>query len=217
MTFAPFITLPFAHERAAPPFSSDADKYPDSVVRYFLDRYTKKGDRVFDPFMGLGTTAFVAEDMGRIPYGFEHDRERFEWVAGQLEHWTHIHNDDAANMRKYALPKMDFAITSPPYMPKHHKWNPLYGGDPAKAGYDKYLSRMAYIFKALAQTMKRNSFVVVHADNLYHGPHYTPLVRDLGLAAEKSMALKAETTIKWENPQADYTHTHCLIFKNTQK
>ncbi|MGB0719419.1 MAG: hypothetical protein ACPGRX_03045, partial [Bdellovibrionales bacterium] len=57
-------------------------------------------------------------------------------------------------------------ITSPPYMPVHHSWNPLYGGDPAHAGYDRYLSRMAEIFKNLSAIMKRGALVVVQADNL---------------------------------------------------
>lgn len=211
------ITLPWALEKDPPPFGSDADKFSESLPRYFIEKFTKKRDRVFDPFMGLGTTAFTAEDLGRVPYGIEHDPVRCEWVAGQLEQWMNMFHGDAADMDRLGLPKMDFCVTSPPYMPKHHKWNPLFGGDPAKAGYDVYLRRMGHIFKKLATVMKCNAYVVVHADNLLHGAHYTPLVRDLSLAIEKSMKLQAEIIVTWDNAKPDYPQTHCLLFKNSKR
>lgn len=214
----PFITLPYKLERAPPPFETYeakySDKYPESLVRYVLKEFTKKGDKVFDPFAGLGTTLFVAEEMGRIPYGMEADRKRQEWVAGQLENWLGLHCDDTANMLDYGFPKMDFAMTSPVYMPKHHKWNPLYGGDPAHAGYDQYLRRMAYIFAQLAKLMKRHAYVVVQLDNL-RGRVFTPLVRDVGHAVSQSFRPEGETIVKWANGPEDYPCTHCLIFKNS--
>jgi len=209
------ITLPWQQEQPAPAFTEDTDKFPESLPRYFIEKLApQKNARIFDPFMGLGTTGFVAEELGRTPYGIEHDRMRCEWVAGQLEHWMNIQCDDAADMDKLGLPKMDLCVTSPPFMPKHHKWNPLYGGDPDYAGYDAYLKRMGFIFGKLAKQMKRNSFTVIHADNLTHGTVYTPLVRDLSLLMERFMALKAEMIINWDNAKPDYPHTHCLVFKN---
>lgn len=208
------ISLPWEQEHTPPAFCEDSDKFPESLPRYFIEKFSQKGARIFDPFMGLGTTAFVAEELGRTPYGIEHDEMRCEWVAGQLEHWMNIKCGDAAAMDTLGFPKMDLCITSPPFMPKHHKWNPLYGGDPDHAGYDNYLKRMEFIFTKLAKLMKRNSFVIVHADNLKQGHYYTPLVRDLGLAIEKSLTLKAEMIVNWDNAKPDYPHTHCLVFKN---
>jgi len=207
------ICLPFTLENASPWDDDNEMKYPESLVRYFLERYTKKGARVFDPFMGLGTTAMVAEEMGRIPYGIEADRKRYEWGAGQIENWNNIRHGDSAKIGSYGFPKMDFAITSPPYMPSHHKWNPLYAGDPEKAGYDRYLKRMKYIFRQLAGIMKKNAMIIVQADNLYHKNHYTPLVRDLSLCIEASFAPKGEIIVRWENPKPDHPYTHCLLFR----
>lgn len=208
------INIPFTLERAPPPFEGNDIKYPEALVRYFMERYSKKGDRVFDPFTGLGTTLFVAEEMGRIPYGIEAEERKFEWSAGQLEHWQNVIYGDAGNIDKYGLPKMDFCMTSPPYMPKHHKWNPLFSGNPDKAGYDTYLRRMKLIFKKLAILMKRNAAVIVQADNL-PGRTYTPLVRDLSLAIEPSLRLENEIIVTWDNPKPDYPLTHCLVFKKS--
>lgn len=208
-----FITLPWKLERGHPPFEKHDIKYPESLVRHFLKLHTKPGDKIFDPFSGLGTTLFVAEEMKRIPYGVEHDGGRQEWVAGQMRHWTNLKRGDAADMLRMGFPKMDFAMTSPPYMPKQHKWNPLYGGDPKHAGYDAYLKRMAHIFGKMQKLLKRNAVFILQADNL-PGRIYTPLVRDLGMAAERHFQLQDEAIIAWEGGRPDYRHTHCLVFRN---
>lgn len=207
------IKIPFLHERANPPFEGDDIRYPEGLVRHFLKTHTKKGDRVLDPFAGLGTTLFVAEEMGRTPYGIEADRNRFEWVAGQMQHWQNLRHGDSASIASCGFPKMDFCMTSPPYMPKHHEWNPLFAGNPRHAGYAKYLRRMGLIFEGVATLLKRNATLIVQVDNLRHGHLYTPLVRDLSLVIEKSFSLQNEIIVEWTHPKQGYTHTHCLVFK----
>ena len=208
----PFVTLPYALEREAPPFEGNDIKYPESLVRHFLGRCTKPGDKVFDPFAGLGTTLFVAEEMGRMPFGIEHDTRRQEWVAGQLAHWTNLVNGDAVKAASYGFPKMDFAMTSPPYMLRHHTWNPLREGNRAHAGYGAYLRDMECIFREVVRIMKRGSFIVVHADNI-PGRTFTPLVRDLSLAIGLVLRLEMEAVVAWKGAPADCRHTHCLVFR----
>ena len=216
MTHTSFISFPFKLEREAPPFEDQEIKYPEVLVRHFLKEYTKKGQNILDPFAGLGTTLFVTEEMKRIPYGIEAERERFEWTAGQMTHWQNIIHGDADDILNFGFPKMDFCMTSPPYMPKHHKWNPLYSGNPKYAGYKTYLKRMEKIFANIARCLKRNAVCVVQVDNL-RGKTYTPLVRDISIAVEKSLRLDDEIIVQWKNAKPDYPYTHCLIFKNTQQ
>jgi hypothetical protein len=209
-----YLEIPYAFERPLPVQPEYEERYPEALVRYFLELYTKPGDRVFDPFSGFGTTAFVAEELGRVPYGMEADGERYEWSAGQLEHWMNIIHGDSGEMPDFKFPKMDFCMTSPPYMPINHKWNPLYGGDPAFAGYDVYLKRMAGIFGAVAALMKRGSRVVVQCDDI-QGKAFTPLVRDLNLAVSQSLKLEGQVMVRWLNPKPYYPYTTCLIFRKT--
>ena len=216
MSYPSLIELPFQTVQNTPPDEDNSDQYPQSLVQYFLEHHTKKGAKVFDPFLGFGTTAFVAEEMGRVPYGIEADGQRFEWAAGQLEHWQNIRHGDAADAASYGFPKMDFCITSPPYMPCDTKWNPLYRGDPKYAGYDLYLERLGFIFEQIATLMKRGALVVVQADNVL-GKRYTPLVRDFSAKISKHLRPEAEIIVRWSGempaPHKDYTHTHCLVFK----
>ena len=214
MNYPALIQLPFMRENAVAPKDSDQDKYPESFPRYFIEHFTKKKDKVFDPFMGHGTTAFVCEELGRIPYGIEADPERHEWAAGQCAHWQNIRCGDAGDAGEMGFPKMDFCVTSPPFMAINHAWNPLYCGDKIYAGYGRYLARMAEIFAGLKPLMKRGAHVVVHADNVSGKTAYTPLVRDFSLLISESFKPVGETIIEWQNAPEDYPLTHALIFKN---
>jgi hypothetical protein len=211
-----FITLPYKVERAAPPFEDNDISYPESYVRHFIGKYSKRGDSVFDPFTGLGTTMFICEEMKRVPYGIEWDRRRFEWVAGQMRDWTHLVNGDAAKCLRYGFPKMDFSISSPPYMPNYYKVNALGGGAPSKNAYADYIKRMGYIYAQAAQLLKRNAHLVIHLDNI-PGRSFTPLVRDVGAsvaaACAKTLRQEAETIVAWKNPNPDWLSTHALVFR----
>lgn len=206
------IRLAFTHERDVSPHDSIEDKYPDTLPRALLGLFTKDGDKVFDPFLGHGTTAFVAEDMGRIPYGIEADGERFEWAAGQLSHWQNIHCHNTLDLHELKLPKMDFCVTSPPFMARHHKWNPLSGGDPEYAGYDHYLTMLTSAFSAIKTVMKRGSFIAVHVDNVTINKSFTPLVRDFSICISESLTPIADIIIDWEGRAQP---SHCLVFKNS--
>lgn len=207
-----FITLPYKLERDPPPFEGNAIKYPESLVRHFIGEYTKRGQKVFDPFAGLGTTMFVAEETDRIPFGIEYDARRYEWSAGQMENWQNLICGDSLKLSRMGLPKMDFCMTSPPFMPKTDKWNPLSWGNPAKAGYATYLKQMGKVFKQVGDIMKRNAYIVIHVDDI-PGRTFTPLVRDLSMTISNILTLENEITIKWKNAPENYPLTHCLVFK----
>ena len=49
--------------------------YPVELAKYFINGSTKPGDLVLDPFMGTGTTAVAAKQLGRNWIGFEMQQE----------------------------------------------------------------------------------------------------------------------------------------------
>ena len=49
---------------------------PIKVISYLMTMFTRKGDKVVDPYMGSGTTGVVSKIMGREFYGME-DKEIF--------------------------------------------------------------------------------------------------------------------------------------------
>ena len=48
-----------------------------SYIELFLAT-TNKGDAIFDPFLGTGTTAVVAKKLGRKYFGIERDKKYFK-------------------------------------------------------------------------------------------------------------------------------------------
>lgn len=207
------ITLPWKLEKDAPHFEGNDTKFPESFARHILTNYSKNNDKVFDPFAGLGTTLFTAEEMNRIPFGMETDPQKHQWVAGQLENWTHHLNDDAFHLDKYKLPKIDLVLTSPPYMPRHQKYNPLFGGNPKYSGYDVYLKRIEEIFKKITFIIKKNSSLVVQLDNLKHGKVFTPLVSDISMSIRKNFVQTDEVFVQWKNPKDHYPFSRYMVFK----
>ena len=59
--------------------------FPEDLPGWFIKLFTKKGDCVLDPFMGSGTTIFVAQRMERNSVGIEILSEYFKAVQQSLK------------------------------------------------------------------------------------------------------------------------------------
>ena len=58
---------------------------PESLLHRVLLASTNKGDSVFDPFLGTGTTAVVAKKIGRNYFGIEKEKKYFKIAKQRLE------------------------------------------------------------------------------------------------------------------------------------
>ena len=58
---------------------------PESLLHRILLASTNKGDFVFDPFLGTGTTAAVAKKLGRNYFGIEREKKYFKTAKQRLE------------------------------------------------------------------------------------------------------------------------------------
>ncbi len=59
--------------------------FPEGLPEWFIKLFTKTGDTVLDPFMGSGTTIFVAQRMERNGIGIEIVPEYYEMVKKRLD------------------------------------------------------------------------------------------------------------------------------------
>lgn len=59
--------------------------FPEALPEWFIKLFTKEGDVVLDPFMGSGTTNFVAQRMSRNSIGIEILPEYYNMVKQELE------------------------------------------------------------------------------------------------------------------------------------
>ena len=216
------ITLPKKQKKTLPEdFKGNDDRFSEFLVEYFLKEYTEKGDKVLDIFAGYGTTLFVAEDMGRVPYGIEYDRKRYDYIREKLENKENIVNGDALKLLDYNLPKCDFFLTSPQYMTKGSETNP-FTSYTTPGNYEKYLKDYEKIFNQVKKVMKPNSKIVIELANINNEGEVTPLAWDVGKKISKVFNFKGEVIIKWDGEEEPtkgtygygYDHSYCLIFSN---
>lgn len=59
--------------------------FPEELPEWFIKLFSKEGDTVLDPFMGSGTTNFVAQRLRRNSIGIEIVPEYYEMVRKQIQ------------------------------------------------------------------------------------------------------------------------------------
>jgi DNA modification methylase len=99
-------------------------KYPENLVNMYVQEFTKKGDTVFDPMSGTGTTQVESLNLGRHAFGIELSKlfhriasNRCDEISTKCDYSIFL--GDARNISSFNLPELDYVITSPPY------WNML--------------------------------------------------------------------------------------------
>jgi DNA modification methylase len=110
-------------------------KFPETLVKEFIEFFTKKEQVVFDPMVGTGSTNIAALRAGRHCYGIElnhiyadiarnliqEERDLLGAKADQLI--SQVISGDAKEIPQivelHTIPTIDYVITSPPY------WNIL--------------------------------------------------------------------------------------------
>lgn len=99
--------------------------FPVKLAERLIKMYSKEGDSVFDPFLGIGTTIIAAQNLKRHALGIELNKKfsmiAEEWVSenNNIFHenlFYKVINDDSRNTCKYVHPnKIQVTVTSPPY------------------------------------------------------------------------------------------------------
>lgn len=99
--------------------------FPVKLAERLIMMYSREGDTIFDPFLGIGSTAIAAHLHGRNVAGIELNPKFFSianaWIAEECglfdpEFKHDIFNDDCRNMLNL-IPKetIQLTVTSPPY------------------------------------------------------------------------------------------------------
>ena len=105
--------------------------YPLKLAERIIRIYSKEGDTVFDPFLGIGTSVIAAHHLNRHAVGIELNPKfaqiAQEWlkdVQGMFPNneYYKIIQDDCRNLEQHVRKeKVQITITSPPYADFIHK------------------------------------------------------------------------------------------------
>ncbi len=196
-------------------FQRDDVRYPEALVAHFVKEFTRQEDLVFDPFAGYGTTLLVAEAMGRIPFGIEYDRRRVRFIQSRLRsphHAGNVIHGDARRLSSYGLPAFDFSMTSPPYLARDDRVDPLAAYNAAGHGYDAYLRDIRAIYAQLARLMRDGAHAVIEVANLKGDDGVTTLAWNIAGAVSEVLRFEGEVVVGWDRYGYGYDHSYCLVF-----
>ena len=211
-----WLHLPMGNKIVLPSrFRHEDVRCADSLVEYCVNKFTEKGQVVFDPFAGYGTTLLVAEEMDRLGYGIEFSKEKARYVQKLLEHPGHLFHGDSRKLLDYDLPLIDLCLTSPPYTNQSDTENPFVDYRQKGFDYPSYLQEMGNIFSQLAQKMNPSGHLVIEASNLKKMGQVTTLAWDITREVSRIFHFEGETIICWDEYGYGYNHSYCLVFSKT--
>jgi DNA modification methylase len=181
--------------------------FPETLVREFIEFFTKKHQWILDPFLGTGSSLVSAQESLRNGVGIEIYEEYAEIAKKRLRQRKLFEHEqirevvivgDSKNLvqllRDNDLPNVDFCITSPPY------WNQLkrnhmrqrergemgldtyYGNREEDIGniddYRLFIQAQKKIFDGVYDVMKDYGYLVVITNNVFYGGRLYPLAFD---------------------------------------
>lgn len=230
-------------------------KFPETLAQEFIEFFTKKGQVVLDPMAGTGSALIAALRAGRHAYGVELnpryaeiarrliEEERQALGAEAAELRAEVITGDASHLAEYALPLVDYVITSPPYWDMLHapgaetqrkrrsspNLDVVYSDDPNDLGnihdYEIFLARLVKIYADMKPLLRPGAYLTIIVKNVKKKGRMYPLAWDLGRELGKVYVLKDERIWCQDNqrlaPYGLYSawvsntfHHYCLQFRN---
>jgi DNA modification methylase len=169
------------------------------LVRFF----TKAGQKVLDPFVGVGSTLKACAYLKRCGIGVElskhwaalaQQRLRAETLNSETQ--KVIVGDIRDKMSTFSDESFDFIVTSPPYWNILHKTKDYKAQERIQRGlahkysrsrldlgnivlYEDFVNQLAEIFSGLARKLRRKKYMAIVVSDFKHGARFYPFHSDL--------------------------------------
>ncbi|MBA7635915.1 hypothetical protein ES703_43525 [subsurface metagenome] len=164
-------------------------KFPETLIKEFIEFFTQPSEIVLDPFLGTGSTLVACEDCKRQGIGVEIE-EKYVKIAQTRTTYPIILGDamevNLLPMLKELKGEIDFVITSPPYwnMLKHSRggvesvakkrkkagMDVAYEGSPDNLeqidNYEEYLEALYNVFLRTHSLLKNEGYLVIIVQNV---------------------------------------------------
>ncbi len=187
-----------------------------SQMTTLIRDYAKPGDRILDPFSGLGTTLIAAGLLGFEAKGIEIDASRVSLSKARLDKIpsekldrskVNVQQGDA---RSLPLPdqSIDLVLTSVPYFgadrSPDHGWTRTTGQLYFSEIYEEYLGHIETVLKELNRVLAPNGRCILVAENIRNRDgHFFPMAWDLARLMGFHFQMKDERIIVYPHTDGD--------------
>ncbi len=193
-------------------------KFPEDLVRQFIEFFTKRGERVLDPMAGTGSALVACVETGREGIGVELlpkyaaiAEQRAEQAARQFPDAPRprLLVGDARRLADMDIGPIHYCITSPPYWDmlrrrgfEHQQERREQGLDVAYsdderdlgnvADYGRFLDELVDVYRQVHDLVEPRRYLTVIVKNVKKDGTVYPLAWDLGKRLGEFFALKDE-------------------------
>jgi DNA modification methylase len=178
------------------------------IPRQLISRYTKKGEVVFDPFVGSGTTAYEAETLERHFIGIDIQKDLVEQLRSKVDnkdYFSEIILGDSSKsttfdevsdlLKKRKKDKISLAILHPPYA-DIIKFSNLKEDLSNSKSLEEFLSSFSLVLKNTISILEKGRYLAIVIGDKYTAGQWIPLgfycmneAQELGLTL-KSIIIK---------------------------
>ncbi len=187
-------------------------KFPESLVKEFIEFFTKENQWVFDPFLGTGSTLVAAGELNRNAVGIELQKKYYETCRSRVRKGdfssellpikgNSLDAQKLLDQNNLGDIEFDYVITSPPYWNQlerntmrqnNRKSNGLdtkYSADRSDIGnitnYEHFLEKQAKVFDEVFEITKPGGYLTIITNNIYYESKLYPLAYDTATSLTK--------------------------------
>lgn len=194
--------------------TQDSQSHPatfsPTMTSEFVRFFTKEGQRVLDPFAGIGSTLVACRRTGRVGYGIELNPKYFEIIRLRVpEFKENIYNDDSRNLDQLGLPEVNYSISSPPYWDVLNRSTDGFMKDRVNQGldvkysesnqdlgniknYHEFVDEVCSIYFKLYNILSDGAYITIIVKNVKKGGRLYPLAWDMARILGEKYVLKDE-------------------------
>lgn len=196
--------------------------FPVSLCEKLIKTFSKIGDNIIDPFMGIGTTMVAAYNLNRYGVGIELSEYFYNIAKTRLpnsDNISLINGDSFKELDNISDNHFELCLTSPPY------WNILNSKRTADnkeivnysdsvydigniGNYDDFIIELNKLFTKIYRVLKPNSYCLVNLMDLRKKSNFYPLHIDFSFEMKK-IGYILDDIIIWDR-QIEYNNMRPL-------
>jgi DNA modification methylase len=213
--------------------------FSPTMISDFIRFFTKPGQTVLDPFVGIGSTLVACDRTNRKGIGIELNPKYADIAMMRTKQKVIIGN--SCKIDEMDLPIIDYSITSPPYWDVLNRSTKDFRKNRTENGYDvsyseeksdigniedyeAFLAALVEIYKKIYNVLRDKAYITIIVKNIKKGGKLYPLAWDLANCLGDIYTLKDERIwiqdkirlAPYGYPRAwasNILHHYCLIFR----